>query len=192
MNNVFKFHIKQKYVLLSILMLLLINLQSNAQEKPTEPESSEKVASDSDTKEEKPSTTEQQSKVMAFNGVEHVPYPASCAGNKTNDERKKCVSRFIQMHVGRKFDTELPRELGLSPGRKRIFVQFKIDHSGKVVNIQSRAEHPDLEKEAVRVMSMLPEFTPGEHDGEKVTVIYSLPIVFMVEEIIETEEKTKN
>ena len=168
---------------------MLVSLTSYAQENTPTPEPAEETEAKEEKTDEEKEEPAEEVKVMTFNGTESVPHPMECKSRTTNDERKKCVSKFIQMHVARKFDTELPRQLGLSPGRKRIFVQFKIDHTGKVVNIQTRAEHPDLEKEAERVVAMLPEFIPGEQDGEKVSVLYSLPIVFMVEEIIEKDGK---
>ncbi|MBO6630421.1 MAG: energy transducer TonB, partial [Psychroserpens sp.] len=40
--------------------------------------------------------------------------------------------------------------------------------------------HPDLEEEAIRVISELPTFIPGKDDGKTVSVVYALPIKFQV------------
>ncbi|MEM9681144.1 MAG: energy transducer TonB, partial [Bacteroidota bacterium] len=39
-----------------------------------------------------------------------------------------------------------------------------------------------LEEEAVRVISLLPDFTPGKDDGKAVKVPYKLPIAFEINE----------
>ena len=53
------------------------------------------------------------------------------------------------------------------------------DSLGRVVGVRARARHPKLEREAVRVVKMLPIVKPGTQDGKKVIVPYSLPIFFM-------------
>jgi protein TonB len=58
---------------------------------------------------------------------------------------------------------------------------FKIDKKGEIVDIRARAPHKRLEKEAIRVVSILPKMKPGRQRGKAVGVKYSLPIVFNVE-----------
>lgn len=91
------------------------------------------------------------------------------------------MSDKIQEFVNKKFNTDLASELGLS-GRQRINVIFKIDKTGEVVGIRARAPHPGLEKEAARVIGLLPKMQPGKQRGKAVTVPYSLPIVFQVQD----------
>ena len=65
-------------------------------------------------------------------------------------------------------------------GRQRISVVFRIDTLGRATRIRARAAHLKLEREAIRVINMLPILKPGTHDGKKVIVPYALPIVFQV------------
>ena len=58
---------------------------------------------------------------------------------------------------------------------------FKIDQTGSITEIQARAPHPRLQKEAERVVKTLPKMTPGKQRGRPVSVRYSLPISFLVE-----------
>lgn len=46
----------------------------------------------------------------------------------------------------------------------------------------SRAPQPGLEAEAIRVIKLMPDFTPGKQRGLSVTVPYSLPILFQVQD----------
>ena len=117
---------------------------------------------------------------MPFAVIENVPIYPGCEKKKTNADKKKCMSEKVQKFVVKKFNTELAGELGLE-GRQRINVQFKIDRQGNVVNVRARAPHPKLEKEAVKVVSALPKMIPGKQRGKAVGVLYSLPILFQVE-----------
>ena len=117
---------------------------------------------------------------VPFAVIENVPeYPGCERGS--NAEKRKCMSDKIAKFVQRKFDTDLAGDLGLS-GRQRISVIFKIDKSGNVTGVRTRAPHPRLEKEAARVIKMLPKMKPGRQRGKPVIVPYSLPITFQVQD----------
>jgi protein TonB len=117
---------------------------------------------------------------VPFAVIENVPeYPGCERGSNT--EKRKCMSDKIAKFVQRKFNTDLAGDLGLS-GRQRISVIFKIDKNGNVVGVRSRAPHPRLEKEAARVINMLPKMKPGRQRGKPVIVPYSLPITFQVQD----------
>ncbi len=117
---------------------------------------------------------------VSFLVIENVPVFPGCKGN--NAKLKKCMSEKITKHVNRKFNVDLAQDLGLSAGRKRISVQFKIDKSGNITNVQARAPHPRLQKEAIRIIKLLPKMKPGRQRNKAVTVRYNLPIVFNVED----------
>ena len=112
--------------------------------------------------------------------IEDVPVFPGCKGN--NAELKKCFSNKIAAFFEKNFDPALTQELGLSPGKKKIYVVFKINNKGKIGTVNARAPHPLLEKEVTRIISSLPEMKPGRQRGMPVTVTYSLPITIMVEE----------
>ena len=126
---------------------------------------------------------------VPFAVVENVPiFPGCDKGN--NAERRKCMSQKITKTVIREFNTKLAGDLGLS-GRQRINVIFKIDKNGDVVEVRARAPHPDLEKEAIRVINLLPKMKPGMQFGKAVTVPYSLPIIFQVQNVVYRIEQKK-
>jgi len=116
---------------------------------------------------------------VSFMIIENVPVFPGCTGN--NEELKSCFSKMVQKHFSRKFDAELPNELGLSPGKKRVFIGFKIDRQGNIVNIQARAPHPKIKSEVVSVMKKLPKMKPGRQRGKPVGVKYSIPFTLIVE-----------
>ena len=116
---------------------------------------------------------------VPFSVIEEVPVFPGCKGSKA--EKKTCFSKKMMKHVSKYFDTELANELGLDSGKKRIYVQFKIDKTGNVSNINARAPHPKLKDEAIRIIKKLPKMTPGRQRGRAVGVPYTVPITFSVE-----------
>lgn len=61
----------------------------------------------------------------------------------------------------------------------RVIVRFCITAGGKVDQISVlKGVSPDLDTEAMRVVSSLPDFNPGKQDGMPVPVWYMVPITF--------------
>lgn len=123
---------------------------------------------------------EEEIEEVPFAVIENVPVYPGCENQKTNDAKKACMSEKVSTFINRKFNTQLAEDLGLE-GRQRIMVQFKIDQTGKVVDVRARAPHPRLEREAVSVVQSLPNMTPGKQRGKPVAVLYSLPIIFDIQ-----------
>lgn len=117
---------------------------------------------------------------VPFNVIEDVPVYPGCENAGDKAAKKKCLSDKVMAFVQKNFDTELASELGLE-GRQRISVQFRINEKGQVVEVKARAPHPRLEKEAIGVVSKLPDMIPGKQRGKPVGVMYMLPILFQVE-----------
>ena len=129
---------------------------------------------------EEPDDPEEPVKVP-FEFIEEVPVFPGCESLEANPERKKCMSSKISNFVNRNFDTGLGEELGLS-GTNLVHVMFVVNKEGLVEQIQTRAPHPELEKEARRVIEKLPKMEPGRQRGKPVPVSYSIPIRFKVQE----------
>jgi len=61
----------------------------------------------------------------------------------------------------------------------RVFVLFTIDRKGNVSDIEVKNKvHKDLEREAIRVISQSPDWTPGYQKGKPVRVNFTFPINF--------------
>ena len=60
-----------------------------------------------------------------------------------------------------------------------VYVRFVVDEKGKVTNVELlRGVDPLLDKEALRVVSSLPNWKPGKQRGKAVKVSHSVPIKF--------------
>ena len=116
---------------------------------------------------------------VPFAIIEEVPTYPGCKG--TNEQKKKCLQEKIQKIVRKYYNTGLANDLGLSPGKKRVYVQFKIDKNGNITDIRARGPHKRLEKEAIRVVQKIPKMIPGKQRNRPVGVKYTLPITLVVE-----------
>lgn len=64
----------------------------------------------------------------------------------------------------------------------RIIVRFIVTKEGKIGKAEIlRGLDPSCDKEALRVVNAMPQWTPGEQKGKKVSVYYTLPIVFKLD-----------
>jgi len=116
---------------------------------------------------------------VPFAIIEDAPVYPGCKGSKA--QKKQCLQDKIKKHVNRKYNTGLAGDLGLDPGKKKVYVQFKIDKTGAITDVRARGPHARLEKEAKRVVNLLPKMIPGKQRGRAVGVKYTLPITLLVE-----------
>lgn len=116
---------------------------------------------------------------VPFAIIEDAPVFPGCKGSKS--QKKKCLQEKIKKHVNRKYNTGLAGDLGLDPGKKKVYVQFKISKTGNITDVRARGPHKRLEKEAIRVVKLLPKMIPGKQRGRAVGVKYTLPITLLVE-----------
>ena len=111
---------------------------------------------------------------VPFAVVENVPVWPGCKGK--NLELRKCFQEKMIEHVTKNFEyPAIAIEMG---GNGRVFVLFNIDSEGKVSSIRTRGPDKILEKEAERIISLIPKMIPGKQRGRSVSVPYSLPINF--------------
>ncbi|MDD3322025.1 MAG: TonB family protein [Paludibacter sp.] len=63
----------------------------------------------------------------------------------------------------------------------KVIVQFIVDKNGKVENSKIlRGVSLSLDKEALRVISLIPDWIPGEQNGNKVSVYQFIPVQFKI------------
>ena len=61
----------------------------------------------------------------------------------------------------------------------RVIIQFVVDKDGAITSPEVvRGVDPYLDKEAIRVISSMPKWKPGEQNGKKVRVKYTVPVTF--------------
>lgn len=73
---------------------------------------------------------------------------------------------------------EIAKENGV---QGRVTLQFTVNPDGTVSNVKVlRGVDPSLDKEAVRVVSMSPKWTPGKQRDRAVKVTYTFPVIFQL------------
>lgn len=128
---------------------------------------------------------------MSIKNTEDVPFaaiqnPAVFPGCEETEDLKKCFSNNVNKFIAKNFNIKLPEELGLK-GVQRMSAMFKIDTDGNITGINVRSESEELKQEFISVLERLPQMEPATHNGEKVNMLFSLPLVFRVGP--RTEEK---
>lgn len=64
----------------------------------------------------------------------------------------------------------------------RVIVQFVVNKDGSIVDpTVVRGVDPYLDKEALRVISMMPKWKPGKQRGKAVRVKYTVPVMFRLQ-----------
>jgi len=115
---------------------------------------------------------------VPFAVVEKVPIWPGCTG-KNNNELKKCFQDKMNEHVVKNFEyPEQALDLNI---RGKVFVMFTVNSKGFVTNIKVRGPDKILEKEASRIIGLVPKMEPGKQRGKSVNIPYSLPINFVLE-----------
>jgi len=76
-------------------------------------------------------------------------------------------------------NVKYPDDAVKSGTQGKVFVKFVVNKDGKVVNPKiARSVSPSIDKEALRVVSIMPNWTPGKQSGKNVAVEYTVPIFF--------------
>lgn len=116
---------------------------------------------------------------VPFAAIEDVPVFPGCEGLPKN-KMKDCFQQKVQAHVKKNFRyPQTALEMGI---QGRVSVVFVIDSKGYTTNVRSRGPDKILEKEAERIIGLLPKMTPGKQRGKSVKVSYAVPIFFKLQE----------
>jgi protein TonB len=82
-----------------------------------------------------------------------------------------------------KENTRYPESAKVSGKQGKIFIRFAVEADGTVGRASVlKGVDPDLDAEALRVVSSLPAFEPGRKDGNAVAVWYTIPIEVKLQE----------
>lgn len=78
-----------------------------------------------------------------------------------------------------------PQEALTANQQGRVIVQFVVTKGGKVTNVKAvKSITSSLDEEAVRIVSLFPDWTPGELNGEKVSSYQLVPVTFKFDNLV--------
>ena len=95
-------------------------------------------------------------------------------------EKKKCAEQKMLMHIYSSLRyPAVARENGVEG---TSIVKFVVDKEGNVKDISVvRGLCKEIREEVQKVVESMPQWIPGEQDGKKADVIYTLPVRFKLE-----------
>ncbi len=108
-----------------------------------------------------------QEKEEIFKSVEQMPtFPGGDAA----------LMKYLSSHI------QYPTAAAEKGIDGKVIVQFVVTKTGKVGEVKVvRSKDRDLDAEAVRVCRSLPDFIPGRQNGQPVSVWYTLPVTFKLQ-----------
>ena len=117
------------------------------------------------TTEENP---KEEKKVTSFHQIAQRP---TFNGGDANE-----FSKWVNQNL------RYPEKCRQSKVQGRVTLQFTVTETGKVADVKVlRGVNPELDKEATRVVSEAPDWTPGRNEnGETVSVSYVFPVIFQL------------
>ena len=72
-----------------------------------------------------------------------------------------------------------PKALEETCVQGRVIVRFIVERNGRLSNVKVvKSVHPALDKEALRIVKLMPRWIPGRQNGITVRVKFYIPIIF--------------
>lgn len=106
---------------------------------------------------------------------EEIPFAIVEEKPKFNNGDANQFSKWVNQRL---VYPEIAKENGV---QGRITLQFTVEKDGSLTKVKIlRGVDPSLDKEAVRVVSMSPKWTPGRQRDRAVAVTYTFPVVFQL------------
>lgn len=100
---------------------------------------------------------------------EEVDEPASYPGGE--DELFKFLSKNLRY-------PENATQRGI---QGTVILKFQVNSKGEIINIQiNQSVHPSLDWEVIRVLRLMPKWTPAQLNGENVNSSYLFPVGFKI------------
>jgi len=118
---------------------------------------------------------------IRFDKVNEIPVFVTCA-DFSKELQENCKKETLVHYV---LDNLIyPFDAAAEGIEGRVWVRFIIDKEGYVKSVNSKGPSDGvlLEKEAERLISLLPKFIPGKHNDKNVNVEYFIPIDFQLDE----------
>jgi len=71
------------------------------------------------------------------------------------------------------------RPAGLDSIQGVVLIRFVVSETGKRSDyVIKRSLHPLFDEEVIRVIESMPDWIPGQYEGEEVPVYYTIPVLF--------------
>lgn len=89
---------------------------------------------------------------------------------------KEAFSQFIAKHI------KYPQSLVEQGVEGNVYIRFIVHSNGALSSFQVlRSPNPELSKEGLRLMKLMPNWVPGKNMGKNVPVYYIVPVRFKLQ-----------
>ncbi|QHI38298.1 hypothetical protein IMCC3317_36890 [Kordia antarctica] len=111
-----------------------------------------------------------------FAVMDKAPVLEGCENAGSSKKQNKCTADKIETFIQKAFDKDIARSLSNDSVNNAVYVRFIINKQGAIENVGVRANNSKLKGEVERILKTLPKFSRGTHQGNAVTVSYSLTL----------------
>jgi len=88
---------------------------------------------------------------------------------------EKALMKFINENI------TFPIEFSGASAQGNVYVKFVVEKDGSITNIEIvRGVHPLFDKEAIRLVKLMPKWKPAIKGGEVVRCYFTLPVKFIL------------
>ncbi len=156
-----------KSIILSISIIFICNISFAQIQTHIKPPDQENTPVEKVPTEEEPN----------FTLVECMPHWQGCENTKDEEDRSRCTFSNIQQYLAK--NIIYPNSAKNNNITGIVYVTFVLDTKGMVKDARVlRGVSPELDEEALRVISSMPQWIPGTQKGKTVKVQYNIPIKF--------------
>ncbi len=119
---------------------------------------------------------EEVDEIINFAAVEDKPIFPGCEG-VPKEQRVACFNQKMFKEISKNFEyPAMAKEMNI---QEKVYVEFVIGKDGKISNARIvKGSDPDLKKEALRLVNLLPALQPAKQRGKPVRIKYTVPIKF--------------
>lgn len=104
---------------------------------------------------------------------EEIPFPSTDTEFPGGSAELK---RFVAAQL------KYPELALINRDQGRVYVSFVVEADGRLSGIEvQRGVTPELDAEAIRIISSMPRWIPAQHNGENIPVRCRMPITFSVD-----------
>ena len=96
-----------------------------------------------------------------------------------HSQKMNYIQKKINEHIVQNFN--YPKEALKKNIQGRVNVTFLINKEGIISDVSAKGGHPLLQKEAIRIISLLPKMTPGKQKETSVISSHTVPISFKLQ-----------
>jgi periplasmic protein TonB len=97
-------------------------------------------------------------------------------GCEKDKDTKACFNKMLMQHIKQNY--KYPKNEKGEYIRGKATVYLVVNEKGKVVVNKVEGPHPEINKEAKRMIEAIPTMTPGRYAGKAKAIKYTIPLNF--------------